>query len=333
METMKILPVVFAILLAVACSHALLNAQAQDSAEGFVAGFVPQNQTFKVTWFDALNATYAKVSFSSGQELLFFATSAQNGTYRVSLATDAAQIRGALLERARQDGYVQFNDSAAKAIPVLLDAFNASRSQERMCKQYTGNLDNVCNDRASCQKQCYGVTSLCGPVAQGAGFDFIDRIVEYNNQTAELDSQIASDAALEAALESNTTLVSVDAYLDHLSRIFVLSSKLYRTPLKTDYAFCPTPDYDISKLIVQRDRLVAAKEGSLEVLGAQDESAHMAQAASIVVGQNNGKAPSTIISQIPPQYALAFACAQKTGFAPLELVYLQEIRLASCMVG
>ncbi|HQT44406.1 MAG TPA: hypothetical protein PLO51_00350 [Candidatus Micrarchaeota archaeon] len=258
-----------------------LFAQGQAMASGFVKSSiskaVPQDQTYQITGAsDYLGKTAYFVRTSNDDELVFLDEEA-NGTERLNLEDSQAILQGICEAGAAQAGGHWFNASVAAQMPGLILEMNNTRRNEGKCRQYTGNTNSVCYSKEDCQKTCRS-SPLCLGLAESS-WDFFEAISQFNTDSRNLDSEVAQDSGDFAALEANANPENIDAYLAHVSRVIVLTSNISGSSLNIDYGFCPVPPFDMTRILVLRDKMLAEKEANGKLVACQGQAANSSASA------------------------------------------------------
>ncbi len=256
-------------------------AQGQAMASGFVEGSiskaVPQDQTYQITGAANYSGKTAYFVRTSNGDSLVFLDGQSNGVETLSLEDGQATLRGICEAGAAQAGGHWFNVSVAAQMPSLMLEMNKTRGNEGKCRQYSGNTNSVCYTKEDCQKTCRS-SPLCLGLAESS-WDFFEAISQFNIDSRNLDSEVAQDSADFATLEANASPENIDAYLAHVSRVIVLTSNISGSKLNLDYGFCPVPPFDMTRILVLRDKMFAEKEANAELSACQGQAADSSAAA------------------------------------------------------
>jgi|GEM_PF-5021356 len=256
-----------------------------ENAELEISRVIPQDATFNVQWLDAANESHAIVKTSAGSTLVF-RVGREGGTV---LLEKEGKIEAVLRQAAIKNGDTPLDARLVEQLSLQVLKLNGTRQEEMVCRRYMGNEKSLCSTRDECQKACYGVTSLCRPVAEGAGFDFIDAIVQYNENVQKFDLEVLDDGRLLSDFKARQDGKALEAYLAHVSRIFAHVSNLSSSSLKKSYYFCPTPAYDMTGITIKREELVKAIAKAQGLMSAKDAAAQSAQAATKILSAKGGK--------------------------------------------
>ncbi|MFA5105874.1 MAG: hypothetical protein WC506_02845 [Candidatus Micrarchaeia archaeon] len=251
--------------------------RASGFVEAAISGTVPISQTFQIAGSADLGNRTAYFVRTSDDQQYVFVHETEGGIERVYLSDDPALLGQAYRAVSQESGGRPFNASVAAQMPALILEMNSTRGEEAVCRQYSGNTNGVCHTREGCQKNCRS-SPLCLGLAESS-WDFFEAIAQFNNDVSGLDAEVAQDPHYYSALAANATPETIDNYLAHVSRIIVLASNVSATRLNTDYGFCPVPPFDLTKILVQRDRVWEERKETDGYMRAGDMAAQSAAAA------------------------------------------------------
>ncbi len=285
----RALQLALAIMLACAFLPAMPFSQGSVQASGFVetaiSKTVPIDMTFQITSSAYFQGKTAYFVTTSSDDRLVFIEEAGASAQRVYLSQNTTELEAAYAAAAQDSGGGQFNASVARGMPSLILQMNASRAEEAVCRQFTGNTKEACYTKEDCQKNCRS-SPLCLGMAESS-WDFFEAVAQFNTDTKNLDAEVAQDSADYAAIGQNASLQAVDNYLAHISRIIVLASNISASRLKTDYGFCPVPPFDMAKIMALRDRIWQERQASAPYMQAAADAADSAAAAARMLDASN----------------------------------------------
>ncbi|MCX8196840.1 MAG: hypothetical protein N3G80_00790 [Candidatus Micrarchaeota archaeon] len=209
---------------------------------------------FNLDDFVPQNTSYTVQNFTHGGEF-FSAVVVEGQLYafvgKGKAVQDLQQIKSLLHSYYLWQGYSPKAVEEFSAVHEgILKIKDKRKENEAKCKVVIGTDRTVCDSFEHCLQACYSVTSLCQPVALGAGRPFIEAIWSFENDTKQLDRAYEEEQKAYEQLLLQPNKSSVQNYLSALAQINKVATKLSSNPLFDYYSFCYPPDYALPNLTV-----------------------------------------------------------------------------------
>ncbi len=207
---------------------------------------VPRGEQFSIENFTFQNATAYAATSDSGTYAIF----SKNATGGVSPVTDPGQIQLYLSAFYLSAGYDPLALKNLAMVHTGLSGIEGNRkSGEAECFRLMGMEGRPCNgDFELCKAYCIG-TPFCNNFAYGGELgEFIRVIIEFENNTRNLDSAYRNESLAYSAVAANSTQDSVSSYLSAIGAINRAATKVSSSSLFYGYSFCFTPDYSLPSI-------------------------------------------------------------------------------------
>ncbi|GEM_PF-6819351 len=251
----------------------LVSPSFASTLDEFVFARLQNGETFTTEEF-GWNGTNATVVFVGSDMAMLVNKSAS----RYSLLNSTEAVRPFLVSYyASKNITPALYSNLSQVLPHML-AFNASRN-ESDCDKLTGMDVRECYDRESCQKSCYAITSFCQTIAIGSGWYLIDSMLEFNNDTAQMDNLSGQFAPVFTEAAERPSLESIDCALGLVVETNILASKLRQNPLYSAFEICPQAMsfYDLREA---KSILTDTRSAALPLLVVDNTTAYLVSGAA-----------------------------------------------------
>ncbi len=234
------------LLLALLVFWSISSAQASAPVLDWAALSAPYrlaNETYSTSPAQLDDASWLFLLYVNGTPIsLVSAQAGVDGRWNAQVLENENELEPAVRAFHKAQGNGEMAGLELDGAQAELDAYNASRRQERDCLEALGLLAHPCFDYDSCFKACFASSEFCQPLAQANGKSFIYRIWDYENKSRLLDEALESQKAVYELMRSQPSSTLVHSYNSSLFSIWAASAGMLDQPLSG--ALCQKPFYD-----------------------------------------------------------------------------------------